>query len=91
MGEVAKYALKISVLVGLLLTLSSAVFTVLSLISYATVNTHFGEVITLISLYLPFNANAVFTGFLAVISAVLSFLVADKIYNLLSNTQNKAS
>ena len=91
MGDAAKYALKISVIVGLTITFATAVFTILSLITYFTVDTHFGEAIALFNLYLPFNANAVFTSFQAVITAVLSFLVARKIYDMLMENQKSAS
>ena len=91
MGDTAKYALKISVIIGLTLTFATSVFSILSLLTYATVGTHFGEIITLINLYLPFNSNAVMSSFSAVITAVLSFLVARKTYDMLMENQKSAS
>lgn len=91
MGDTAKYALKIAIIIGLTITFATSVFTLLSMLTYATVGTHFGEIITLINLYLPFNANAVFTSFTAVMTAVLSFLVARKIYDMLMENQKSAS
>lgn len=91
MGETLKYALKISVLVGLALTLFNGVYALIALITLGILPSAFGEVIKLVNVYLPFNANSFFVFFSTAISGILAFMIARKTYDILSGVQRDAS
>lgn len=73
---------KFSALLFVTYTFMTAVNTIISFIGVVASNSIIGEVFGIISACLPFNALAVFGAISNVISAILAFLLARKIFNL---------
>ena len=86
MGESIVYALKMALAVAVFIAFMSAIILVLSIITGVTSSTALGEIIGLISVYLPFNPETVFASVATCISALISFLIAKKIYAITNNT-----
>lgn len=76
--------LKITAIVGVAAIFMVAITTLLNLISALVFSSVVGEILTLISMYLPFNALAVFGAIGTATIAILSFLIAKKIFDLTS-------
>lgn len=60
--------------------------TVLDLVSVLVNSSVIGEFFHLVSMFLPFDASVVFGSVSAVMSAILSFIIARKIFNLYKET-----
>ena len=86
MGESIVYALKVALAVAVFLAFMSAIITLISFIVSLASTSVIGEVIGLISIYLPFNPASVFASIGTAISAIIAFLVARKIFTLSINT-----
>lgn len=86
MGESIVYALKMALAVVVFTAFMAAIITVIALITSASSSTALGEVIGLISVYLPFNPAVVFGALSTMFAGLLAFLVAKKIYTLTNNT-----
>lgn len=76
--------LKITAIIAVCAVFMVAITTLLNLISTVVFGNFIGEFLGLISMYLPFNASAVFGGIGTSIIAILSFLIAKKIFDLTS-------
>lgn len=76
--------LKISAIVGCVAVFMVAITGLLNLIVSIVFGNVIGEVLALISMFLPFNALAVFGAIGTATVAILSFLIAKKIFDLTS-------
>lgn len=76
--------LKVSVIIAICAVFMVAITNFLGLIVSLTFGNVIGEILALISMYLPFNALAVFGAIGTVTVAILSFLIAKKIFDLTS-------
>lgn len=76
--------LKISVIIAVAAVFMVAISNLLNLISSLIFGSFIGEFFALISMYLPFNALAVFGSIGMATVAILSFLIAKKIFDLTS-------
>ena len=90
MGNSVVYAIKIAFVVSATLAFVVALNLLISGITNFATNTALGEIIGLISIYLPFSANTVFGLLLTSMSAILAFLVAKKLYEYLITAQEAA-
>lgn len=86
MGETLVYAIKIALAVACALAFVAAIITMVSLLSAFLANTMLGEIIGLISIYLPFNPAIVMATLGSTITAILAFLVARKIWDITGAT-----
>lgn len=86
MGETIVYGLKMALAVAVFIAFMAAIVTIIGFIVTATNSTALGEIIGLISVYLPFSPSVVFGALSTALSAGLAFLVAKKIYTLTNNT-----
>lgn len=84
MVETAFHLLKITVIIAVCATFMVALNTFIGLIGSFVSTTIIGEIFSLISMYLPFNASVVFGGILTACTAILSFKIAKKIFDLTS-------
>lgn len=76
--------LKVTVIVAVCAVFMVAITALLNLITSVVFGNVIGEVFALISMYLPFNAGAVFGALGSATVAILSFLIAKKIFDLTS-------
>lgn len=76
--------LKITVIVAICAIFMIAINALLSLIVSIVFGNIIGEFFALISMFLPFNALAVFGAIGTATVAILSFLIAKKIFDLTS-------
>lgn len=90
MGESLVYAIKVAIVVAATTAFVAATMTLFSLVITFTTNTPLGEIIGVISVYLPFNGGAFFGVIQASITAILAFLIAQKVYELLVNVQRSS-
>lgn len=92
MGNSAVYAVKIAVIASLTVAFFTAISGLLVNLGTFTLvgNTGFSEIIALIGLYLPFSPVLFMTTISLGMSAVITFLVARKIYTLMMNAQKSA-
>ena len=86
MGESLVYAIKIALAVACTLAFVTAIITLVGLLSAFIANTMLGEIMGLISIYLPFSPAFVFGAVSTTITACLAFLVARKIWDLTGAT-----
>lgn len=76
--------LKVTVIIGISAVFMVAIMNLLNLITSVIFGNVIGEILGLISMYLPFNALAVFGAIGTATVAILSFLIAKKIFDLTS-------
>lgn len=76
--------LKITVIIAICAVFMVAINALLALITSLIFGNFVGEFLALISMYLPFNALLVFGSIGTAITAILSFLIAKKIFDLTS-------
>lgn len=76
--------LKIAVIVFIAAVFMVAINALLSLIVSIIFGNIIGEILKLVSMFLPFNALAVFGAIGTATVAILSFLIAKKIFDLTS-------
>lgn len=76
--------LKITVIVAIAAVFMTAITGLLNLITALVFSSVIGEIFALISMYLPFNALNVFGAIGTATVAILSFLIAKKIFDLTS-------
>ena len=84
MGELIVNGIKWTFIISLSLVFMTALHNLLSLITLSIFSNVIGDVMHVISCCLPFNASAVFGAIETSMSAILTFLIAQKIYNLTS-------
>lgn len=84
MIETVFNVLKITAIVAVAAVFMVAINALLSLITSVIFGNVVGEVFSLASMFLPFNAGAVFGAIGTATVAILSFLIAKKIFDLTS-------
>ena len=84
MIETVFNVLKITVIIAICAVFMVAITTLLNLIVSITFGNVIGEILSLISMFLPFNAVAVFGAIGTATVAILSFLIAKKIFDMTS-------
>lgn len=84
MGELIVNGIKWGFIIAVGGTFMIAINAILSLLTQLVFGNVIGEVFGIISCCLPFNAVAVFGAIGTTISAILGFMVAQKIYDLVS-------
>ena len=90
MGNSIVYAIKLALTVAATMAVVVAINALIAGISVLTTNTALGEVIALISIYLPFNGGYFFGIISLAITSILAFMVARKIYELTIKAQESA-
>ncbi len=81
MGELILNGIKMAFWLGIALVFMTAITTLLKLLTTIVFANVVGEVLGIMSACLPFDAGAVFGAMGTAIAAILSFLVAQKIYD----------
>ena len=76
--------LKVTAIIAVSAVFMVAITTLLNLITPIVFGNVIGEILALISMFLPFNAFAVFGAIGTATVAILSFLIAKKIFDLTS-------
>lgn len=85
MGEMAKYAIKVGLAVvagGAMLAALLAIIAVIG--SFSSIGI-LSEMFGLIGIFMPFNVGTVFTFTAISFAALLSFITARKVYEIMSN------
>ena len=77
-------ALKISVVIAVCAVFMIAITNLLGLIASVTFGNIVNEILSLVSMYLPFNASVIFGSIGTILVGILSFLIAKKIFDLTS-------
>ena len=90
MGNSIVYALKVALTVAATLAVVVAINALISGVALLTTNTALGEIIALISIYLPFNGGYFFGIISTAMTAILAFMVARKVYELTIKAQEAA-
>lgn len=78
------HILKVTVVITIAAVFALAIQSFLNLITSLVFGGIITEVLTLISMYLPFNAAAVFGSIATALTGILTFLIAKKIFDLTS-------
>lgn len=86
MGDLIKFGIKLAVAITVATTFFVAITTLLNLLTTVLFDNIIGEVLGILSACLPFNALAVFSSIGTATSAILAFLVAQKIFDLTNGT-----
>lgn len=76
--------LKVSAIVFICSVFLVAIYNLIAFITSLIFANVIGEFFSLISMYLPFNAGPVFAGIGLGVSAIFTFLIAKKIFDLTS-------
>ena len=76
--------LKVSVVIAVAAVFMSAITLLVSSIGNLIFGNFIGEFFALVSMYLPFDANAIFLSLGSSVIAIFSFLIAKKIFDLTS-------
>lgn len=76
--------LKLTVIIAVAAVFMVAINALLSLIVSVVFGNVIGEILSLVSMFLPFNALSVFGAIGTATVAILSFLIAKKIFDLTS-------
>ena len=84
MVETIFNVLKITVIIAVALTFMVAIQALVCLITDIAFGGVIGEVLGIISCCVPFNASVVFGAIFSATTAILSFLIAKKIFDLTS-------
>lgn len=86
MGESLVYAIKIALAVAATMAFVTAIITLVGLLIAFVANSMLGEIIGLISVFMPFNPAFVFGSVLSVMNAIIAFLIARKIWDITGAT-----
>lgn len=82
MGELIVNTLKFGLIIGIATVFFAAITNIINMITTIAFGNVIGEVLGIASMCLPFDAGAVFSGFKTIVSGVLAFKVAQKIWDL---------
>lgn len=82
MGELIVNALKFGLVFGIATVFFGAIMNIINMLTSLMFGNVIGEILALVSMCLPFDAFSVFTGFRVIISGLLAFKVAQKIWDL---------
>lgn len=85
MGELIVQGLKYTLFIGLAVAFAGAVLILLNLITSIVFGSIVGEVLALVSMYLPFDAYAVMSAVATSLNAILAFLAARAAYGLVAS------
>lgn len=88
LGKIAEGAIaiiKIVASVGFALAFATAIMALVGYLESFVASSIVGEVLGVLGMCLPFNAVTVFSGIVAILTAILSFLVARRVYMLTMN------
>lgn len=91
MGEMIKFGIKLALVIAVATALFTAITTIINLLTTVLFDNIIGEVLGIMSACLPFNALAVFSAIGTATSAILAFLIAQKIFNLTNSSINATS
>ena len=91
MGEMIKFGVKLAVTIAVATAFFTAITTIINLLTTVLFDNIIGEVLGIMSACLPFNALAVFSAIGTSSAAIMSFLVAQKIWNLTGSSINQVS
>ncbi len=91
MGEMIKFGIKLALTIAMATTFFVAITTIINLLTTVLFDNIIGEVLGIMSACLPFNALAVFSAIGTSTAAILSFLVAQKIFELTNGAVNATS
>lgn len=91
MGEMIKFGIKLAITISIATAFFVAITTIINLLTTVLFDNIIGEVLGVMSACLPFNALAVFSSIGTATSAILAFLVAQKIFDLTSGVINITS
>ncbi len=91
MGEMIKFGVKLAVTIAVATAFFTAITTIINLLTTVLFDNIIGEVLGIMSACLPFNALAVFSAIGTSSAAIMSFLVAQKIFSLTSQSINSTS
>lgn len=80
MGELIVNGIKVAFWIGISLVFFSAITALLNLITSILFANVIGEVLALVSMCLPFNADIVFGGLATACAGILTFITAHRIY-----------
>lgn len=86
MGDSVVYAIKIGLAVSATMIFVTAIIALVSLLTSLVSSSIIGEILGILSVYLPFNPVPVFVGVTSSITAILSFLIARKIWDITGQT-----
>lgn len=90
MGESLVYGIKIALAVAGTMLFMSGILAIVSLITSLITSGIIGEILGLFSVYLPFDPALFFGGIDIALSAIITFLVARKIWDLTGATYKMA-
>lgn len=88
MSESVVYAIKVTLVISASLAFVVAINYILSLVVTFASTTALGEIVGLISVYLPFSPAPFFGTLLLACSSILAFLLAQRVYQILVNVQS---
>lgn len=91
MGEMIKFGIKLALVIAIATAFFTAITTIINLLTTVIFDNIIGEVLGIMSACLPFNALAVFSAIGTSSAAILSFLIAQKIFNLTDGVINTTS
>lgn len=84
MGELIVQAAKYALFIALAVAFASAILTLLNLLSAIVFGSLVGEILAWVSMYLPFDAYAVFSAIATSLNAILAFLGARAAFALVA-------
>ena len=84
MLETVFNVLKVTAIIAVVAIFMLAINALINVIVSIIFGNIVGEILALVSMFLPFNAGAVFASIGLSISAILAFLIAKKIFDLTS-------
>ena len=90
MGEAIVYGIKVGLAIAAGVAFMAAVVLLISAFQGFTAPTIFGEVLALISIYLPFRPATIVGTFLTIFAAVSAFLIARKVYQVTTEINKEA-
>lgn len=82
MGEIIKFGIKLALVIAVATAFFTAITAIINLLTTVLFDNIIGEILGIISACLPFNALAVFSAIGTSSAAILSFLIAQKIFEL---------
>lgn len=85
MGESLVYGIKVALAIAIATVFAAAIIVLVNGLTSIVFHSVVGEIIGLISIFLPFTPGPVFASLSLSMAGILAFLVAKKIYNLCSD------
>lgn len=85
MGELIVQGIKYALFISIAIAFAGAILTLLNLIVSVVMGSIIGEALGLVSMFLPFDAYAVFSAIATILDAILAFYVARACYALVAN------